>query len=599
MGYQQQVVMRKVIFFALLWLGLGFAPSTIVAASEKPLTAEVVLSPSEFSAEQVIQLQAKLNLPVGYKAYQDKFAVSIVQPEGFKISNFQIEPLEKFYDKFSKKQRQGFKNSSRLSAYVEAPKVFDGAMDSMLIRINYQACTDTYCLFPEILEINVPFKVKAQGSANNLTTETEDKKWTDLFQMNFADIFKKSLPWTFLFVFLFGILTSFTPCIFPMIPITLAVLGKDVHAHSRWQTVLVSHFYVFGIAITYAVLGLIAASTGSLFGSIMSSPLVLGVVCLVFLLMALSMFGLFEFAAPQNLQNSLGKIRLKGYSGAFLTGIIAGLVASPCVGPVLVGILTFVARSQNLWLGFCLLFVYALGLGQVFLVLGYSSRLTRKLPRSGPWMDGIKNFFAVLMLGVFFYYLALLIPGRIWDGIFGIALIALASHFGAFIHNSLLTAKTQLRKGFMLAILSIGVAYLGLAIFDLRPLIAQRWIQENPNPTQPSNWQPYSEAQLQEATKLGKPVIVDFFADWCASCKELEQYTFQDAKVQMLSEKFITLKFDATLDSPEFAKIRQKYAIVGLPTVIFYSAKGEWLKELTLSEFEDPAKFILRMNKAL
>ena len=147
MGYQQQVVMRKVIFFALLWLGLGFAPSTIVAASEKPLTAEVVLSPSEFSAEQVIQLQAKLNLPVGYKAYQDKFAVSIVQPEGFKISNFQIEPLEKFYDKFSKKQRQGFKNSSRLSAYVEAPKVFDGAMDSMLIRINYQACTDTSRLF--------------------------------------------------------------------------------------------------------------------------------------------------------------------------------------------------------------------------------------------------------------------------------------------------------------------------------------------------------------------------------------------------------------------------------------------------------------------
>ena len=131
------------------------------------------------------------------------------------------------------------------------------------------------------------------------------------------------------------------------------------------------------------------------------------------------------------------------------------------------------------------------------------------------------------MLGVFFYYLALLIPGRIWDGIFGIALIALASHFGAFIHNSLLTAKTQLRKGFMLAILSIGVAYLGLAIFDLRPLIAQRWIQENPNPTQPSNWQPYSEAQLQEATKLGKPVIVDFLPTGAPRAKSLSNTLFR------------------------------------------------------------------------
>jgi thiol:disulfide interchange protein DsbD len=173
----------------------------------------------------------------------------------------------------------------------------------------------------------------------------------------------------FLFVFAIGLLTSLTPCIYPMIPITIAVLGKEAHARSRWQNILVSICYVLGIGVTFSALGVFAASTGALFGSFMSSAWVLGFVCLVFFAMSLSMFGLFEIQAPQFLRDGiLSHLHLHGYLGAFVSGLLAGVVASPCVGPVLVGVLTFVAQTQSLWLGFWLLFTYALGMGVLFLV---------------------------------------------------------------------------------------------------------------------------------------------------------------------------------------------------------------------------------------
>lgn len=381
-------MLRLILFFSLLCCDLGLAS----AQEESPLIAHAQISPYELAPEQSAELKIDLELPDGYKAYVDQFKVEIIEPEAFQISAPKLQPTKELFDKFSKKKRVIVEGKSTLLATLEAPKVLNGS--TVHAQLTYQACTQTYCLFPKKINLEIPVKLKIE--AQNFS----------FLQLNLDEVFQKGLFLTFVFVFIMGFLTSLTPCVFPMIPITLAVLGREAHARSRLQNILVSHIYVLGIATTFSSLGIFAASTGALFGSMMSSPWVLGFICIVFFAMALSMFGLFEIEAPRFLRDGfLSHFHGHGYSGAFISGLIAGIVASPCVGPVLVGILTFVAKSQNLWLGFWLLFVYAFGMGQLFLLLGISSQFTKLLPKSGGWMETVKKAFALMMLAAFYYYL--------------------------------------------------------------------------------------------------------------------------------------------------------------------------------------------------
>ncbi len=509
------------------------------ARAEHPLTAEVLLLPFEVEPQQIAQLQIQLHLPKGYQAYQDQFKLEIMQPAGFKVSSFQISPLISIFDKFSKKDKMVLVEKGTLVAPIEISDQVPSGDQSFRLKIRYQACTETYCLFPEDLIVDVPFKMK--GSAF-----VAEKK--NFLSLSFKDAYSQGLIWAFLFVFVFGLLTSLTPCIYPMIPITIAILGREAHARTRWQSFFASWMYVTGIGLTFSTLGVLAATSGALFGSFMSSPWILGFVCLVFLTMALSMFGLFELEAPRFLRDGLfSHLQTHGYLGALVSGMIAGVITSPCVGPVLVGILTFVAQTKNAWLGFWLLFVYALGMGMLFLVLGMSTSMTKLLPKTGIWMNRIKIFFGILLLGAFFYYLDTL----------------------------LVSSKTIPRSVFSMQINSEQ--------------------KSNAKPV----WIPYSEEVLRQAAKDNKPVIVDFRAEWCAACLEMEEQTFSVAKVIKLSEEFVMIQFDATNDSPELTVLKEKYQIVGLPTLLFFDRKGELRKDLTLTEFEAEKGFTVRMKSAL
>ncbi len=316
--------------------------------------------------------------------------------------------------------------------------------------------------------------------------------------------------------------------------------------------------------------------------------------------MAISMFGLFEFQAPSFVRQWLGKdFHLSGFRGAFLSGLLAGVVASPCVGPVLVGILTYVAQTQDKFLGFWLLFTFALGMGQLFLLLGMSTQATKYLPRSGP--NGVKFVFGSFMLIAFFYYLDLLIPGRPWDFILGFALITLSSLFGAFAANSELDNLGRVKKGFMQALFFVGVAYITISVLNLRPFLNQRLLSETSlqEATHGIIWQEYSDQKFQEAKTSGKPIVIDFYADWCAACHELEQLTFSHPHVQSLLNSMVILKVNATQESTEIQSVREKFGVVGLPTLLFFSSKGKALPELTLTQFEEPQAFLARLRKTL
>ncbi len=534
-------------FFVLSALSLDLC---LAASGEEPLTATSKLYPYDLESNQIAQLEISLNLPEGYKAYEDQFRLKVLSPEGVKVSTFRITPLKEIFDKFSKKKKSFVTDKAQLIAPLELPDLLEPGEHTLQIQISYQACTETYCLFPQQLMVDAHFQIK------NLAASDVKK---GLFDLSFKEVYTKGLGWAFLFVFVFGFLTSFTPCIYPMVPITLAILGKEAHARTRLANFLVSVVYVLGIAMTYSSLGILAATTGALFGSFMASPWVLGFVCVIFFAMALSMFGLFEISIPSSLQEKVfGRSQLHGYAGAFFSGMIAGLITSPCVGPVLVGVLTFVAQTQSLWLGFWLLFVYALGMGILFIALGASTQLTRYLPKSGGWMNRIKILFGVLMLGASIYYLDILLVSS-----------KATSHslFSTLTSNSKEKSDSTAKKP-------------GFNVDTM-------------------NWQNYSEALILKAKAENKPVIIDFRADWCAACLKLEEETFTNQELQLLSGNFVLLRFDATQDSRELKKLRYQYSLIGLPTVVFISRSGKLLDALTLTAFESPASFIARMKKAL
>ena len=583
------------IFRIFISLNIMLLPCETFAAAEKPLQAQGQMIPIEVGPQQGAEVRIHLHLPEGYRAYSDMFQLTVPEDSGFKVGQIKISPLHDFFDVNSKKTKKGVIKEATLVAPVEAPGDFSSHSSPLRLRLTYQACTKTFCLFPTTLEIPIEFTPLVPKT---LAPVIPDLSFGDLYKKPFQEVLKEqSLALAFLVIFLAGFLTSLTPCVFPMIPITMAIIGREAHARSKTQTFFVSLVYVLGIALTYSILGLIAASTGALFGSFMNSPWVLGGVCLVFLAMALSMLGLYDLQAPPSVQNKILHANLQGYWGVFLTGALAGVVASPCVGPVLVGILTYVAQTKNLWIGFWALFIFALGMGQLFLILGMFSSATRYFPKSGAWMSGVKHFFGLLMLFAFYNYLQLLVPVRIFDAALGLGAILLGSLKGAFEHP-LTSAWQKVRKGLCHALILIGGFLLVQALFDLKPLLHPRMISES-RQSDEILWQTYSTGALEKANLAGQPVIVDFFADWCAACKELDKFTFADPRFHEATKNLVLLKFDATKDSPEMDFLRKKFKMVGLPTVIFYDSKGEWRQDLTLTAFEETPAFLQRIESLL
>lgn len=557
--------------------------------------------PFQVEAEQNVVLEIQLQMAEGYKAYEEMFELRIKTPAqgGFKLGKFYIDPIKEFFDETSKKVRRGVVGSALLKAPLEAPPTWAFAEDKIIFELTYQACTNTYCLFPKTLDIEVPFSWLGPKPLSATPIEGSTKfNWQEFLSFERA-LQDQNTLWLLFVLFILGILTSFTPCIYPLIPITLSVLGREAHARTKTQSFIAASVYVLGMAITYAGLGVLAASSGKLFGSFMSSPWVLGPVAGVFLLMSLSSFGLFDIQMPAKLQLYFQKQKGQGLFGVFVTGLISGVIAGPCVGPVLVGVLTFIAQTQDLWLGFWSLFAFAIGMGQILLVIGTFSNALKLLPKSGAWMEGVKTFFGIVMLGMFFYYLQMLIPNRLWEGLLGIGFILLASLKGTLQTPAPPTIKQSLKKGLSMATLLFGVFLVFWSVMDLSSKVGGPFVyQQPPSSAQLEGWQEYSEDLLTAAQASKQPVIIDFYADWCAACHELDKKTFRDPQfiATAKNKNIVLLRFDATRNTPELEILKARYQIVGLPTVIFYNSQGELLDSLRINEFKPAFDFIERMN---
>lgn len=379
-----------------------------------------------------------------------------------------------------------------------------------------------------------------------------------------------------------GVLTSLTPCVYPLIPITMGVIGAR-QAGSRLQSLGLTTAYVFGMAIMFSSLGFAAASSGKAFGTILANPWVVGGLALFFTAMAASMFGAFEIAIPQGLASRLNRVGGAGYGGAVAMGLVAGIVAAPCTGPVLASLLTFVAGSGNPVFGLALLFVYALGVGLPFFLMGAFSI---SLPRSGAWMEGVKSVFGVALLAMALLYLrdafpALRIPTG--TGLFlGPAAVGAGVLLGA-IHRSFEgphTNKALKTLGVGLAVVGIffRVGGAGAADHDIV------WLSDH-------------EEAMSVARAESKPVMIDFYADWCAACKELDKYTYTDDAVAAEAERFVNLKIDGTVEDEAILALYERYKVQGLPTIVFLDPDGKVMDDPRVTGFVDAPKFLELMKK--
>jgi thiol:disulfide interchange protein DsbD len=386
--------------------------------------------------------------------------------------------------------------------------------------------------------------------------------------------------WTLLGIFAGGVALNLTPCVYPLIPITVSYFGGKT-GQRRGKLLIHGACYIGGLSVTNSLLGVTAALTGSLMGAILQSPIVLVAVAAILVFFATSLWGFWELRLPYWLTQAAAK-SYTGYFGSLFMGITLGVVAAPCIGPFVLGLLTWVASMGNPWLGFVIFFTLSIGLGLPLFILAMFSGKLDKLPRSGEWMVWIRKLMGWVLVGMAAYFIRPLLPQS--AGILSLAAVALA----AGLHLGWIDRSQALFRTFDWMKTAVGVMGLVVATYMIGSLIMQ-----GPG----VQWHSYSDQLLSEAIEKQKPVIIDFSAAWCAPCRELDEVTFHDREVvKQAKQDFFMVKVDLTRkDNPDSNRLLQKYDVKGVPTVVFLDKKGEERRELRLVDFLPADQFLVRM----
>ncbi len=452
------------------------------------------------------------------------------------------------------------------------------------VAVTAQACNNTQCLAPEEVRTGVDVTVASPGSSWNLTNEEffVQVAMASRGTSEASDLGSKSLPLLLIGVFLAGLALNLTPCVFPLIPITVGFFTQQTKDR-QGSAFPLALAYVVGIALTYSVLGVLAALSGAIFGSALQSPWVVGLIVVVLLSLATSMFGLWELRVPGWAQRASGG--RSGVFGAFIMGLVMGFVAAPCIGPFVVGLLTYVGQRGDPLLGFVLFFTLASGLGLPYLILGTFTGAVNKLPASGMWMVGVRRVFGVVLIAMAAYFAAPLMPGNSGRWLMS-AVLVLGSLYLLVIDRTgheqpaidrvmrTLTAATLVAGVVTAPAIRVGAVGAGAPAEDLA-------------------WQPYKTSAVESAIASGGPVILDFYADWCAPCRELDEKTFAAPEVASVLAGYARFKVDLTRSSEATQKLVTDYRVVGVPTVIVLSGGAEVFR---ITGFEPPERFLERMR---
>ena len=412
----------------------------------------------------------------------------------------------------------------------------------------------------------------------------------------------------------FGLLLALTPCVFPMIPILSGIIAGQKREMTKMHGFLLALAYVLGMAITYALAGVAAALSGTLISNALQNPWALGIGASLFVLLALSMFGFFEIQLPSALQSKFSDAsnKMKGgnFLGVFVMGALSAVIVGPCVAPPLAAALAFIAQTGNTTLGGVALFVLALGMGVPLLLVGLSAGAL--LPRAGGWMNAVKYFFGVMMLAIAIYLISPIIPAWINMVLWALLLIASA----IFLHAldplpAHVSGWVRLWKGLGVVLLIGGLALLLGMLAGSRDLLQPLNVFKGQTPVGTAMAaEPHGlafekvkdvaalDARLAQAKAEGREVMLDFYADWCVSCKEMERFTFSDARVQTRLKNAVLLQADVTATNDADKALLKRFNLFGPPGLIFWNGAGEQSAYQVIG-YEKPDKFLASINAAL
>jgi len=461
---------------------------------------------------------------------------------------------------------------------LTVPVTITQAASGATLTVTYQGCADAgFCYPPETRTVPLSaVQASAQPAPpaphnNSVPTQQEDDS---------------KVPFSALWALLIGIGIAFTPCVLPMYPLISGIVLGGKQRLSTTRALLLAFIYVQGMALTYTALGLVVAAAGMQFQAALQHPYVLIGLSVVFIALALSMFGAFSLQLPSSLQTRLTLMsnRQQGGSmgGVFAMGAIAGLICSPCTTAPLSAILLYIAQSGNLWLGGGTLYLYALGMGlPLILVTVFGNRL---LPKSGPWMAQVKTAFGFVILALPVFLLERVV-GDAW-GLRLWSMLGVAFFGWAFI-TSLGAQKPWMRIG--------QILLLAAALISVRPL--QDWAFGNSATTQAQSHLSFTQVNSVETltqalnNAKGKPVMLDLYADWCVACKEFEKYTFSDPLVQQALGDTVLLQADVTANSAQNTALLKHLNVLGLPTILFFDKDGQEQPAQRVTGFMDAAAF--------
>lgn len=579
--------MRRILLTLLI---ITFSVAWVSGQSVPEMTVNLLSSHESIAAGESVDLFAELSIPEKHHLTENFLEIRLNPLKGFDVGFQQVTSGEFEKGEVIRRGKAVIKLPLDISAEVTPGEyTLKGATTYQLCReVEPETCfppvDKTFSVTLTVLPAGEKaVSVAAARALGQQFTQTDaiggNAGMADKLLIALEDRSVSAVLFALLIVFAAGFLTSLTPCVYPMIPITISYIGGRSAGQGKLRGFILSLFYVLGLALVYSGLGVFAGMTGTLFGSATQSPGVVGFVALIFGVMGLSMLGLFDIQLPAGLQSKMqGGGPKSGYLGAVSMGAVAGLVAAPCAGPVIVALVTFIAQTQSAFLGFILMMGFALGMGILFIILGTFSGLLSSLPSAGMWMDKVKKVFGIIMLGAALYIAKPLMSPPVYGVLIGMGMVLLGSALGAF--RSIQETdprKKDLIKGCAIVMVVWGV----FSVVNLVP-IPGRIIPDQMAVTSMGSgeqaeeiWRQDLENALEDAKNANKMVILDFGAEWCPACKELEHITFQDPVVVKRLKEMVAVKVDCTKSrEPEIKAVQEKYSVTGLPTVIVLDSEG-------------------------
>ncbi len=588
-------------------LGLGLLIGLLAAvnaAAADPFTVTIRAIPESLAPGAEGRIEVTISMTPGHYLYAERTGVTTEPVDGLTVGPAVRPEGERKND-----PHLGLVTIYRESVTFRLPvTVAAGAAPgdrAVPLAVRFQGCTENLCFMPDRRTVTAGLTIRpatAEPAADlplidgPLMSPTITPPRVGSSDAETSAIRRAAerfgIPGVLAAAFFWGLLASLTPCVYPMIPVTVSVIGAG-SGGSAVRGFFLSLLYVLGMSLTYAAFGVAAAWTGNLFGAVAGHPAVRIGVAALFLILALGLFDVIYIQMPASVTGRLSGARAAGAAGVLITGSAAGAIVGPCVGPLLVGLLVYIAGLGSKVMGFLIMWSFALGMGMLFVVIGTFSGAATALPRSGEWMVRLKQLFGVIMLAVALYTLRPLMAPDVFRLCLGAFLIGLGVFAGALDALTPDAAGTRrLVKAAGLVLLVLGAGYVARFALDRGAVL--------PGPPSAGSgitWHHDLPSALATGRTEGRPVMIDFRADWCGACLNLERETFPDPAVVQEAQRLVAVKIDCTNpDDPEVKRLQTRYGVVGLPTIVFLTPDGTPLPERTITEYVSPAELLRRLR---